>query len=243
MRRNGSHTLAGDRAYAAAEGFPTLYVSCLPDRFERPAATIGAGLCEACGSMTGARVPLNAPKTYTGYEDHLALGVGAVCVGCAVLLNGGPEQGEKRVRRWTFFSLATDGQTSLWLDRTQTPRIAELVADDRWSVCVVEQGRRHVAHRTPLTRPGRVRVAFDGQLVDVPRQQWLDLTRAIAAARATGITKTTLASGSLSHDAYYRLGLGAAREIADQIGRHAGTAALRLAVMLDTTNKEEGSTP
>lgn len=198
---------------------------------------LGPGQCELCGAVAP-RVPWRPKSNWTAFDTHAYPGAGAICIGCALLLDGGPEVNEAgRAKRWTLYTLACDGRSAGWALKNAKPQIAAWI-DNGWSVSVADGGKKHVAYLAPLAVPGRVVCAIDGELVDAARGDWQELRALVDAAYQAGVPKRSLAAGALTHDDIRRLGLQWARSVQDGLAAWCGTSVLRLAVWLATRQED-----
>lgn len=226
----------------AAVSFPALFAAAWAAQGgELPACDpdLGVGPCELCG-YHGLRVAWRPKSNWTAYDTHAYPGEGAVCLGCALLLDGGPEVNERgRARRWTLYTLATDGDSQCgWALKDDKPRIARWI-EDGWSVSVADGGKKHVAYMAPVAVPGRVVCAIDGEPVDVSRDDWQHLRAVVNDAYAAGVPKRSLEAGALTHNDIRRLGLARAREMARELAPWRGTSVLRLGVWLATREEAD----
>jgi hypothetical protein len=130
-----------------------------------------------------------------------------------------------------WHTLATDGVACRWLLKDRRAEIAALVADPAWSVSVADHGRQHVAYLAPVARPGRMRVGFDGRLVDVDASDWDTLWSIVQDAYLAGATKRALLCG-LGHNEHRRLGVARARQVEAALTAWRGSTTLTLAVWL-----------
>lgn len=216
--------------------FPALWAAAWRAEGRDLPAAAGVATCELCGH-DGPAVPWTPPSSWTAHSTHAVPGVGTVCQGCALLLGPSPDTSTSgRPLRWTLYTLATDSHRCEWMLKDQAARIAARISEG-WSVSVADQGKRHIAYLAPTALPGRVRVGLDGDPIDVRAADYGNLAAAVADARRRGVRKTSLL-GELDHNAHRQLGPDA-RRIDRALGPYRHTATLRLAVLLDTTTKEE----
>lgn len=210
--------------------FPDLFAAGWDGPLPDPDADDGP--CELTGSH-GPRVAWRPKPSWTAHSTHAAPGEGAVSVGCALLMDGGPDPDHPR-RRWTMYSLAAKrGERSQAAQRDRLHDISRWV-NTGWSVCLVDQGKRHTAYLTPVTDGSELCVALDGHAIRCAWGVWRPLAARIEAAYRAGVSKTRLGAGALSVGDHHRLGVTEARELHDLIRPLAGTPTLRLAAWLAT---------
>lgn len=216
--------------------FPALFAAGYPG--ELPAPDTEAGPCELCGHQ-GARVRWRPKTNWTAFATHAYPGARAVCRGCALLVDGGPAANERgRVLRWTLYSLATDGERSLWALKDGKREIAGWI-DAGMSVSVADAGQKHVAYMAPVAVAGRVVCAIDGERVDAGAGEWAGLTETVTGCYRAGVPKRVLGTGCLDHRAVRAVGLAAAGEAGRVLSRWAGSPELRLAVWLAQHDDEK----
>lgn len=212
--------------------FPALFAAAFQRMgHELAEPDLEPGPCELCGHE-GERVRWRPRPSWTAYSTHAVPGAGALCLGCDLLLNGRcPDPGPSgKPMKWVFLTLATDGERAMWATKAHKDRIAEWVADERFSVSVADGGKKQIAYLAPLAVPGQVSVGFDGRPVRIARDEWSELCEQIDFAYSVGVSKARLLSG-LSVIDWERLG-DRARELDALLRRRRHTAELELAVWL-----------